>query len=134
MQLNIATDYAVRIVLYMSRQKGVITSKELSDNLNISQAFIFKIMRKLNNAKILNVLTGTYGGYILVKEAKEINLFEIMNAMEKTLKLHRCLEKGQEYGDFEWESRILLNIYADMQECFEDKLKAITIQEILDAN
>lgn len=50
MQLNIATDYAIRIVIYMAKQRRIVSSRELSENLKISQPFIYKIMRKLNHA------------------------------------------------------------------------------------
>lgn len=49
MQLNIATDYAIRIVIYMAKQRRIVSSRELSENLKISQPFIYKIMRKLNH-------------------------------------------------------------------------------------
>ena len=32
MQLNITTDYAIRIILYLSTKQKKITSKELSEN------------------------------------------------------------------------------------------------------
>ena len=43
MQLNIATDYAIRIVIYMAKQRRIVSSRELSENLKISQPFIYKI-------------------------------------------------------------------------------------------
>ena len=58
MQLNIATDYAIRIVIYMAKQRRIVSSRELSENLKISQPFIYKIMRKLNHAGILAINTG----------------------------------------------------------------------------
>ncbi|RHM07747.1 hypothetical protein DWZ83_08800 [Amedibacillus dolichus] len=35
MQLNITTDYAIRIVLYLATSQGKSTSKELPENLCI---------------------------------------------------------------------------------------------------
>ena len=42
MQLNIATDYAIRIVIYMAKQRRIVSSRELSENLKISQPFIYE--------------------------------------------------------------------------------------------
>ena len=119
MQLNIATDYAIRIVIYMS------------ENLKISQPFIYKIMRKLNHAGILAINTGIHGGYILQKETEQINLFEIMDTMEKTMKWNRCLEDDRYCSCFATEACRLRETYLKMQEHFENELKETTIQKII---
>lgn len=72
MQLNIATDYAIRIVIYMAKQRRIVSSRELSENLKISQPFIYKIMRKLNHAGILAINTGIHGGYICKKRQNRL--------------------------------------------------------------
>lgn len=72
MQLNIATDYAIRIVIYMAKQRRIVSSRELSENLKISQPFIYKIMRKLNHVGILAINTGIHGGYILQKRQNRL--------------------------------------------------------------
>ena len=124
MQLNIATDYAIRIVIYMAKQRRIVSSRELSENLKISQPFIYKIMRKLNHA-------GIYGGYILQKETEQINLFEIMDTMEKTMKWNRCLEDDRYCSCFATEACRLRETYLKMQEHFENELKETTIQKII---
>ena len=111
MQLNIATDYA--------------------ENLKISQPFIYKIMRKLNHAGILAINTGIHGGYILQKETEQINLFEIMDTMEKTMKWNRCLEDDRYCSCFATEACRLRETYLKMQEHFENELKETTIQKII---
>lgn len=51
MQLNKTTDYAVRILIYLTKNDGVITLKELSENTNVSFNYTRKILRKLAKAK-----------------------------------------------------------------------------------
>ena len=60
MQLNITTDYAIRIVLYLSTTQEKATSKELSENLCIPQHYILKVTKKLENAKLINVYNGKW--------------------------------------------------------------------------
>ena len=43
MQLNIATDYAIRIVIYMAKQRRIVSSRELSENLKISQPLFIRL-------------------------------------------------------------------------------------------
>ena len=110
MQLNIATDYAIRIVIYMAKQRRIVSSRELSENLKISQPFIYKIMQK---------------------ETEQINLFEIMDTMEKTMKWNRCLEDDRYCSCFATEACRLRETYLKMQEHFENELKETTIQKII---
>lgn len=131
MQLNIATDYAIRIVIYMAKQRRIVSSRELSENLKISQPFIYKIMRKLNHAGILAINTGIHGGYILQKETEQINLFEVMDTMERTMKWNRCLEDDRYCSCFATEACRLRETYLKMQEHFENELKETTIQKII---
>ena len=49
MQLNIATDYAIRIVIYMAKQRRIVSSRELSENLKISQPFIYVVVKHFCN-------------------------------------------------------------------------------------
>ena len=72
MQLNIATDYAVRIVIYMAKQRRIVSSRELSENLKISQPFIYKIMRKLNHAGILAIIREFMAGIFCKKRQNRL--------------------------------------------------------------
>ena len=72
MQLNIATDYAIRIVIYMAKQRRIVSSRELSENLKISQPFIYKIMRKLNHAGILAINTEFMAGIFCKKRQNRL--------------------------------------------------------------
>ena len=68
MQLNIATDYAIRIVIYMAKQRRIVSSRELSENLKISQPFIYKIMRKLNHAGICHKYGNSWRVYFAKRD------------------------------------------------------------------
>ena len=67
MQLNITTDYAIRLVLYLSTSQGKSTSKELSEKLCIPQHYVLKITKKLENGKLINVYNGKNGGFSIAK-------------------------------------------------------------------
>ena len=52
MQLNASTCYAMQIVLYLARSKRIVSSTELSENLNISQRYILQFTGKLRDGGI----------------------------------------------------------------------------------
>ena len=76
LKFNQATDYAFRIILYMStlpfgtRKVGA----ELAKTSKIPERFLLKIMRYLVNAKLLHSYRGVDGGMTLAKKPKDISL------------------------------------------------------------
>ena len=84
--------YAIRIVIIYGKAAENSVIRELSENLKISQPFIYKIMRRgIESCGDLAINTGIHGGYILQKETEQINLFEIMDTMERTMKWNRYM-------------------------------------------
>ncbi len=93
MRLNQATDYAFRMVLYMSiLPVGTkITGAELAKNLNIPDRFLLKIMRMLTGAKIMKSYRGVDGGFSLQQNPEDITLLDVIKAVEGSAYIHKCL-------------------------------------------
>ena len=74
MQLTNTTDYAIRIVCYLASENKVITTAELSRELNIPASYIPKITKQLKEKEIVKAAEGSNGGYMLEKRPEEISL------------------------------------------------------------
>jgi len=95
MQLNVTTDYAIRIVLYLAIKKRVINSNEIAQAMGIPPNYIMKITRTLKNAGLLSEKRGVVGGFVLIRNPDELTLLDIVDALEKTLNINRCLEEDE---------------------------------------
>ena len=91
MQLKISTDYAIRIVLYLAITQTAATSAEISAQMGIPQTVIATLARPLKEAGILSTLRGVGGGFALCRRPEDISLHEIVNLMEGTTRINRCL-------------------------------------------
>ena len=69
MHLTMSTDYAIRIIVYLSDRKYLASSRELSKNLNIPQSYVFKVLRALQKAGLVKSCSGVDGGFELAKRA-----------------------------------------------------------------
>ena len=58
MQLNISTDYAIRIVLYLALKGGAATSGEISGQMGIPQSVIATLSTPLQKASLLTTRRG----------------------------------------------------------------------------
>lgn len=131
MQLNITTDYAIRIVLYLATSQGKSTSKELPENLCIPQHYILKVTKKLENEKLINVQNGKNGGFSIAKDKAQINLLDIIKLMEPTIKINRCLELDKYCSRCATEYCSVRKTYCFLQKIMEERLSSITVEEIL---
>ena len=90
MHLTMSTDYAIRIIVYLSDRKYLASSRELSKNLNIPQSYVFKVLRALQKAGLVKSCSGVDGGFELLKRPEHIMLFDVMEATETTMKIGRA--------------------------------------------
>lgn len=91
MQITRETDYALRCVLHLSESPHEITMvDEIARARAIPKSFLAKILQKLTKAKIVKSFRGVKGGFQLAKRPKEINLLDVIEAIEGTVAMNRC--------------------------------------------
>ena len=95
MQLNVTTDYAIRIVLHLIQKKGVANSNEIASAMGIPRSYILKIAKKLKEANILSERRGIDGGFVLIRDPDQLTLLDIVGALERTVNINRCLEEDE---------------------------------------
>ncbi len=93
MQVTREGDYGIRSVLYLSRQpfKKVSFVNEISEEYKIPRSFLAKILQKLVKAKIVRSSRGVKGGFSLARQARDITVLEVLEAIEGKLALNICV-------------------------------------------
>ncbi|WP_418563690.1 RrF2 family transcriptional regulator [Phascolarctobacterium faecium] len=118
MQINVTTDYAIRIILYLAIQNKVTISKDIAMAMGPTR-YVFKITNKLLPAGIIQRILGAKGCFILGKRIKEIYMYEIFKVIEATVKINRYL-KGDNYCKcFEIKNCSLRKFYCRLQSSLE---------------
>ncbi len=92
MQINITTDYAIRIVYYLAKTERITTSIEIAEEMSIPANYVPNIVKKLRSKDLIDAVFGPKGGYRLAKDPKEITLLDVIGTMEGSIRLNRCLE------------------------------------------
>jgi len=95
MRLTLETDYAIRIVDYLAKEKNITRSREISEKSNVPLRFAKNILQKLTRKKIVTSYKGAYGGYILGKNAEDISLYDVIEATNDYIEINRCHLKGK---------------------------------------
>ncbi len=82
MLITRASEYAILSLIVLSKASRPMDSETLSRELAISKSFLAKILQALAKKEILNSFKGVNGGFVLNKEPKDINMLEVMSAVE----------------------------------------------------
>lgn len=92
MQLNISTDYAIRIMLMLVDREDPVTARQMSEDMKIPINTCKKNLQLLKNAGLVKSSAGVNGGYFLGKDPADVTIGDIGKAMGENLVLNRCLE------------------------------------------
>ncbi|MDR1993312.1 MAG: Rrf2 family transcriptional regulator [Nitrososphaerota archaeon] len=95
MQLNVTTDYGIRVILYLAQKNGVASSSEICEKMGIPPSYIHKIAKTLKKAGMIREIRGSKGGFELKKNPNSLSVLAIVNAFEKTINISKCLEKDK---------------------------------------
>jgi Rrf2 family iron-sulfur cluster assembly transcriptional regulator len=93
MRLTRAGEYAIRCILYLTRNgKGVLVSRqEIADRTDIPSHFLAKIAQQLARTGIIEIYQGARGGYVLLKDPTRLTLLEVIEAIIGEISLNDCV-------------------------------------------
>ena len=71
-------------------EKAMYTAKDLAEVTNIPLPTVTRILKMLSNGELLESQRGPQGGYSLTRNAKDISVAEVIEAMEGPISLTEC--------------------------------------------
>ena len=132
MQLNVTTDYAIRVVLCLRDKDNLVQATTISKEMCIPQNYLNKILKKLRDAGYISSVNGVKGGYYLNYHLSEITFGDIYQLMEPTIKINRCLEDDCFCSRNASSYCQVRKFYLEVQSELEKKLFHTTLQSILE--
>lgn len=94
MRLTRGSDYGLRGMLYMARQPlgQVCLVSQVAAAEELPESYLAKIFQDLARSRLLISHRGAKGGFSLVDNPQEINLLQIIEAVEGPIALAPCLD------------------------------------------
>ena len=95
MRLTRAAEYAIRCMIYLSRQgRGMVTSRlEIAEQADIPIHFLAKIAQDLAKAGLIEIRQGAKGGFVLSKNPATITLLDVVETMIGEIFLNDCIAR-----------------------------------------
>ena len=127
-QLNKTTDYAVRIVCFLSNENRISTSEEISEATGVSRNYVMSILRNLSKAGLVEVIRGVKGGFHLKKKPDKISLFDVIKTMEVTICINQSLDEEENCNLLATGQCPVRKFYLSLQEQIESELRNMTFE------
>lgn len=116
--------------LALNYGKGPTYLREIAEKEDISEKYLSQLVLVLKSANLVSSERGIKGGYVLKKPPEEINVLEIVEALEGKLTLVPCLNNPTLCD------RVSLcvtrDVWKEVDEAIIGTLKKITLKELVE--
>jgi Rrf2 family nitric oxide-sensitive transcriptional repressor len=93
MRLTIYTDYALRVLIYLTANRGKQCSVgEIADSYQISKHHLMKVAQDLAAAGMIETIRGNGGGIRLIKPPHMISIGDVVRRTETDMFLVGCFD------------------------------------------
>ena len=133
MRLSPAAELAIRgtIVLAEGYGEGPVNLDSICARRNLPKQYLVKLFASLARAGLISPVRGKHGGYLLMREPGQINILEIIEAVEGPIVLNYCLHEPPQCDQ---EGCPMHEVWAQLQETIRDKLGSMTLADCLNRN
>ena len=130
-KLNKITDYAVVILgILSSRSPKKYSTTILAEETGLQVPTVSKVCKILSNAKLINSGRGVSGGYFCQTQPKDINVADIVEAIDGPIAITACVDESDEAC--ETQSMCLLSgNWNQANLAIHDALKNVSLADLL---
>lgn len=134
LQLTNQVDYAIRAMAFLAwnEQGKWIPSNVIAEEMQISRMFLSRINMLLARAGLIHTQRGARGGVMLAKPASEINVYEVIEAIEGPVLINKCLG-NTDPCTFPL-SEQLKRYWQMTQDFIDEKLKGTSLADLIEHN
>ncbi len=130
LKITRACDYTIRALIFMAKKPTgtAFMRSDIAKECDVPDSFLGKILQSLAKSDILLSERGKKGGFKLGKEPKDINMHDVLIAVDGPLNINNCLEDPLTCGHAS--SCLAHNMWNDVQDDLIKKLKKYTLADI----
>ncbi len=133
MKLTTKSRYAVTAMLDIASHNtgSPISLTEISHRQNISLSYLEQLFSRLKKSGLVDSIKGPGGGYMLSKDANEIVISEVIQAVDEDLETTACNGKSNCHNNHQCISH---NLWQDLGTEINNFLSDITLKQVIAKN
>ena len=136
MKLTTKGRYAVMAMadLALFKNKGPISLTDISIRQNISLAYLEQIFIKLKQENLVKSVRGAKGGYVLEASPEEINISNIISAVDEEIKTLNCKKESKRGCNNKSSKCITHNLWDQLDQHINSFFEKVKLQDLLKKN
>ncbi len=93
------SEYALRATVFLAmRAPSPQTAQQISAECRVPVDYLFKVLQPLSRAGLLNAQRGKHGGFSLARDASQISILDVIQAVDPIKRIHECPLGLKEHG------------------------------------
>ncbi len=136
MKLTTKGRYAVMAMadLASNANDKPISLTEISFRQNISLAYLEQLFLKLKNKNLVKSIRGSNGGYRLYKPASEINISNIIFAVDETVRTLNCKKDSKRGCNNKSVKCITHNLWDELDQHINSFFEKVKLEDLINRN
>jgi len=129
------TGYALVAMTHLARQGGLTSAREVARWVGAPMALLMNVLKQLAAEGFVESVRGARGGYRLARPLEQINLADVVEAMEGPVRLAECMTAPGEHHECTGERMARCPIHDPVhrvQRKLNDFLKKVTLADIVE--
>jgi Rrf2 family transcriptional regulator, cysteine metabolism repressor len=132
MKLSTKGRYGLKAMFELARtqKNGPVPLRQIAQKQNISEQYLEQIFSALKKSGLIKSVRGAQGGYLLVKEPKDITVGDILVVLEGPVSISDCVLDE----DICENSGICVTkvVWERLKQGIENVINSITLQDMMD--
>lgn len=131
MKINTKVRYAIRMMADIAQQGqgDPVPLKEVADRQRLSKLYLSQLAAPLRNASLLRSVWGNKGGYVLGRPVGEINLLDIIEAVDGPVGVIDCVLDPESCDRIDYCECI--GVWRDINEAIVRILERYTLEDLI---
>ena len=133
MRLTTKGRYAVTAMLdlALNQDQGPISLADIARRQDISLSYLEQLFSRLRKQTLVSSARGPGGGYTLGRDARNIDIAQVVTAVDESLDATACGGTGKCHGDQPCLTHALWN---DLSNSIYDYLSGISLQDVINGH
>ncbi len=132
-KLTLKVEYALKALVRLGIEGKPLNVSQISRLEHIPSSFLEQILVRLRRAGLVRSIRGKKGGYVLAIPPTEINVLQVIEAVEGRYGLVKCMVPGSEKECMvPVMSCVLRSVWNRLQDRIVEILSTITVQDIME--
>jgi Rrf2 family protein len=131
MKISTKGHYGLRslIDVALNQDGGPVTLNDIAQRQSISVKYLWQVINPLRTSGFLRVTRGAKGGYMLARPPHEINILDVLTALEGPVSLLKCLT--DETVCTRTATCVARTVWVEANEAIETAFSHITLEKLV---